>query len=438
MSLLFATSMEGPWGSEHPLIDFDPDAQGYTDFSAPTADQQEEFHNWGLWNEDTLTDLADAWVGRTRYKTPGGVLDTVGVQFPITIRSSKVTWGLKNTLIAGIAFSDRDIAFASNTLNLRQMRLLSFWDDAQGEQISVWLLVEEEAATSSTGYMFSAKLEVRRGATVLFTSGNILPHGIGSAEFGLDDIPANFQLMSYYTQLDGYTYGNAWHFVEFKAVIDPVAGSYELRLNGTVLSQDVGPINTAEQGTAGADNLRWAAGMTTATAAGNTRTSVWIQEVYLCDNVGAAPLNDFLGRIQVHEKYANGQGFSSEWLPSSGAALHNTYVTHLHSVNDTTWLESSTPGDTELFTYSNLPRNMQDNLLAVMVVLRGALSVGGDRDVSPVYRTGAANYVHPDFMRVTGPVYESEYFFWDVNPNTLAGWTRADIEGQELGFTLIA
>jgi len=433
MALLYAGSMNGPYAADHPFIDFDP--LGLTLYPAIARggiNGQDAFlHNWGFFDEGVPSSKATAWHGIRRYQHPAAssVMNTIRPEYPVQIRDANCDWGLQGTLIGGLSISDESQLL--NPAGACEMPLLVFRDKAQGDQIGVWLLVDTDPNTPVfNNASIRWRLEVRRGATVLFTSANILPYRFGSAESGLNDLPAGFEGRRYMQDLVKH---HGWLFVEFKAVIHPTTGSYELRVDGQVLNADAGPLNTAEQGTAGGDQLKWSIGGNTA----GLKIGLWVDDVYLCDNT-TAENNNFLGRIQVHEKAVSGQGNASQWTPDSGAASHDTYVSYISDVNDAAWLESNTPGDDELFTYSNMPRNMEETLLALRIVLRGALSVGGDRDISPTFRTGGTTYVEPSIFKVTGPSFISIPFNLVQNPATLAPWTKSAINGQELGFRLIA
>ena len=432
MALLFFDGMNAPLrhnlSPEHEFIDPDPLSRRTAAIGEQRTTQSNGWNNWEETGQATANNVMGS-LGNYNEQlnaAPAGAT-------PMTLRPSTVDWGLKNTLIAGIALSTFGNQASSFINIVTEFIVLEFYDDAQGSQLSLHCLIDEDPlglAPNGTTQPLRYRLELRRGATVLYTSPTgILPYRIGSAEAGMDDIPFP-EMRTYYPRL--ITYGIDWLYIELKATIDPVAGSWEIRVDGNTLASDAGPTNTANQGTAGADNLRW---QSLPDNVGTTR--IGIDDVYLCDNVGAAN-NDFLGRISVVEKYMNAEGFASDWAESAGMNSHDTYVTSLNSVDDSQWLESSNPTDLELFTYVNLPRGIRDNFLCLKYTLRGALTVGGDRDVSPVYRTGGVNYVDPAFLRVTGAAFESKQFLQETNPATLAAWTRADIEGQELGFQLIA
>lgn len=441
MALLYAGSSDGPHtpsGSslQNPFVNHDP--LNLNLFNLGTQNSSMDFaHNWGLWNEGAGTDLSLPSTG-TRWHTNANAAtyNTYRPQTPTWLRDEQCTWGLQNTLIGGIAICDRSHVQANGS-TLGEAPVIGFRDKATGDQIIVWLLTDPDPASNVyQNVVHRWRLEVRVGATVLFTSGNILPYAPGSAEAGLDDLPPGF-MGNRYMGTTGGVYAAGFLFVEFKAVIHPTTGSFELRVDGVPIAVDAGPINTAEQGTAGGDQLMWSNGGLATTSGAGQRVLIRTDDMYFCDNTTALH-NDFLGRVQVHEKTVNGQGTTSAWTPSSGSSNHNTYVGHLGTLVDTTWLESSNPTDDELFTYSDLPRNMKESLLSLRIQLRGRLSTGGDRDISPTYRTGGTTYVEPTFLRVTGPVIATTNFDLVQNPATVAPWTKSDINGQELGFRLIA
>jgi len=127
---------------------------------------------------------------------------------------------------------------------------------------------------------------------------------------------------------------NTYSYVELKVVVHPSTGSATLRVDGTSVLT-VPTANTAAGGSAGWDQVR---------IGGNSFAIAYpsLDDYYVLDGSGSAPLNDFLGNVRVDAGYPTGAGATTGWTPSAGA----NYAC----------VDEATPnGDTDYVTASSSP-----------------------------------------------------------------------------------
>lgn len=139
--------------------------------------------------------------------------------------------------------------------------------------------------------------------------------------------------------------GSVFQYLEFKVVIDPSAGSIEVRKNGsTILS--LSGINTRGDG-GGSDWQHLVIGRLGLAA--STSTTWDIDDLYVCDGSGSIR-NDFLGDCEATAYYPINDGFYTDSTPSSGTARYPLLdETTANGDTDYTTLASSGQKDSFIF-----------------------------------------------------------------------------------------
>lgn len=139
-----------------------------------------------------------------------------------------------------------------------------------------------------------------------------------------------------------------WNYIEFQGTIHNSTGSYEVRINGTTVLSGSG-LDTQATGNASANVI----GVGEQT--GNNSYSLWFDDLYVCDGTGGSPYDDFLGDVRVDALYPDGNGNSSQFVGSDGNSVDNyLLVDEVTPNDDTDYVESSTIGNKDTYTYSNL------------------------------------------------------------------------------------
>ncbi len=217
----------------------------------------------------------------------------------------------------------------------------------------------------------------------------------------------------------------AWYYLECKAKINSTTGTYEVRINGT--STGWIPAVTGANTRNGGNN------QVTGTRLGWTTGNQGIQydDLYVCDTTGSVNI-DFLGPQVVETVRPMGAGNYSQWTPNLGLNFSN--VNDLQTDNDGTFNQSSTAGQKDSFVMSDLSAG--GTVSAIQHVLYAKQSVGAQRSIRPVQRSGGTDFAGATVN--TGTSYTMALDLDDVNPATGAAFTPFEINAAEFGYELVS
>ena len=213
-----------------------------------------------------------------------------------------------------------------------------------------------------------------------------------------------------------------WYYVEAKVVIHDTTGSVEVRVDGTTVTFDVPltAVDTRNAGTGVVDRVD---------VRGSLSPYTYYDDLYICDDSGSAPHNDFLGDIKIENLMVQtGNGSNVGLTPSTGTD-HGALVDEVPP-NTTDYNGGSSVGLKDTY---NLPSMVGTGaILGIQTNLYVAKSDAGARSVCPVVRTGGADYDGTSKTLLTTFKYHTHV--WEKNPGTLAAWTSADINALEAGM----
>ena len=141
----------------------------------------------------------------------------------------------------------------------------------------------------------------------------------------------------------GVISANTWHYVVLKVLCDNSAGTYEVWVDGVSEVSGSGA-DTQEHTSKSYHNgiqLR----------AGNLSGAVWFDDLYILDGSGSVN-NDTLGPKIVSAMLPSGDD-TTDWT-AQGAGDHYVEVDEVVFDEDTTYIESSTANDQDIFDYGTL------------------------------------------------------------------------------------
>jgi len=168
---------------------------------------------------------------------------------------------------------------------------------------------------------------------------------------------------------------NAWTYIELKVVVSATVGTVEVRLNGASAAECSGTgLNT---GALDIDNI----GVWWVVTCLNT-----YDDIYVVDTSGSAPTNTWLGEVRVSTLIPNGNGANTAW---TGAYTDWDDITSAD--DDTTYVSSSTPGDRETSTLTDLSA-ATSTVFAVQTNLVARKDDAGTRTIAPVVVIGGTPY----------------------------------------------
>lgn len=209
------------------------------------------------------------------------------------------------------------------------------------------------------------------------------------------------------------------HYMEVKLTAG-AAGSCEIRMNGVSVFSAVG-----QDFTDGNDNIGTVRLV-------NPRSTISYWDDWYVADTDAGVVTDFLGPVKVHPLEPNGNGSSSQWVGSDANSIDNyLLVDEVPSDSDTTYVESATLGQIDLYAFEDLPVGV-DVVYGVMVGVIAKKTLATAETIDPLVRTGAANFQGAAFV-LPETTYDGFFHLWDVNPQTLAQWTVAEVNTAEFG-----
>lgn len=215
-----------------------------------------------------------------------------------------------------------------------------------------------------------------------------------------------------------------WYFIEMKATCDDTTGSVEVRIDGATV------INLT-----GVDTKNGGAGVFNRLVLGNAEFSsddnnAVIDDLYLLDNSGGSPTNDFLGDCRVEVILPNGNGNSSQFVGSDSDSTDNyLLVDDASPDDDTTYVESATVGNKDTYAYNDLVVTT-GTVYGVQILPYARKSDAGTRKFCTVTRLSGTEVDSAD------QTLSTTYNYFPVVQEAKPGggvWTIADVNNAEFG-----
>jgi len=212
---------------------------------------------------------------------------------------------------------------------------------------------------------------------------------------------------------------DTWRYIELKCVVSATVGQIETRLDaGTSPDINVTNVNT---GALAIDTI------TLRQFTGRVR----YDDFYAVDTTGSSPTNAFLGEVRIETIAPTGNGANTAWTGAFGdwddGTSHDT---------DSTYVSSSTPGDRETSTLSDLSV-ATGTVFAVQTVLTARKDDAGARTIAPVIRIGGVNYDGTTTAGLTAGYIGYTQIYDRLDPSG-AAWTIATVNGMEAGAKEVA
>ena len=219
---------------------------------------------------------------------------------------------------------------------------------------------------------------------------------------------------------------NSWQFMEVYGKVADSGGRVTVRMNGITIIDFTG--DTKNGGTStnidmicfGDANLNI-----------GTRTTMLIDDLYVCDNTGSAPHNTFLGDVRVHTTSPSAAGNSTQFTPSTGANYAAVDEIPYSATDYVSAVPSGTKDTYQMADLSVTPTTIfgvQTNLIAKK-------TDAGAANIRPVIRSGGV-----DYAGASRTLLSNDRTFSEVNaqnPNTSASWTAGGINAVEVGMEIV-
>lgn len=227
-----------------------------------------------------------------------------------------------------------------------------------------------------------------------------------------------------------------WYSFEFKVTVDPSAGAYELKANGTTVASGTG-VNTADQAVADADQFRF--------SLDNGVRTMRLDHVVIADDTGAN-VNDFFGETLVIDLLPSADGDDLDWSPSSGSAHFSLVNEVMPSASVLTTLDpqrvsSETPGDLDRWQFQDLASDGVPSgatILGLGVETVARMEASGSRTLRPIFKDVGASTAEGDSVVVNDTAFTMVTQIWEQNPALASSWTVAGVDGGQFGIKVQA
>ena len=218
-----------------------------------------------------------------------------------------------------------------------------------------------------------------------------------------------------------------YHFLELKVTIHNSAGSVVVRVDG-VTALALSAVDTQTTANAYATQLVLGNGRL---VAGNVVSDY--DDLYICDGLGAAPFNDFLGDCRVDATIPTSDSLT-QWTPSTGTA-------HYALVDETPpatadYLEAASAGLSDRFGIQALPLLTNPQIYAAAVNLYGRNPEAGGRQIAAQMESAAMAATGSTLALTDAWLLHQSFFFTD--PSTGLAWTQAQLNAAKVGMTVSA
>lgn len=230
----------------------------------------------------------------------------------------------------------------------------------------------------------------------------------------------------------GTTYGvstrtysqNIWHYVEIGFVPHDTTGSCEVWINGVQEINATGIDTIPTTGTNVYDQVLLAS---------NNYEVISYDDLYIADDTGSIN-NDFLGDIEIETLDPDGNGNASDFVGSDADSTNNYLLVDDGGApdDDTTYTESATSTDQDLYTYESV-RTTADAVLAAVTKTIMKKTTGGSKEIMSVCRSSTTE---TDIDLSSSTDYTCDMAIYEVDPNTSSAWTTTNFNSAEFGVEI--
>jgi len=219
-----------------------------------------------------------------------------------------------------------------------------------------------------------------------------------------------------------------WAYVEIKALIDPSAGTVDIRING------VSGLSLTGQNTRTSANSGWTNcgfGYFTQTGAGTITAD--FDDLVVMDGSGARN-NDFLGDVTIGCLYPDADGNSHAWVLSTGTPDNNEDYLCIDEAlvnDDTDYISTNVLNAKSTFSMEDVAAGA--NIKAVQIVSSQRKAAEGPGKIKHVVRSNSTDYDLTEHG-IGGTSYAFLRSVVETDPATAAAWDEAGFNAAEYGI----
>jgi len=216
---------------------------------------------------------------------------------------------------------------------------------------------------------------------------------------------------------------NTFVYLEFKATIanSIAANTVQVRVDGVQVINVTAGQDCQNSANASANQIRFG-------PAANAGITVDYDDLYICDGIGSAPQNTFLGDSRIDTLLPTADGTSQQWTPST-PGTHYTLVDDA-APNTTDYVSSATIGQRDTYGMQDLTAQT-GTIYGVQLNLAALKSDAGARSIKPLVLSGASEALGSATALSTSQTYTRHVQVTD--PATGAAWTESAVNAMQAG-----
>jgi hypothetical protein len=227
-----------------------------------------------------------------------------------------------------------------------------------------------------------------------------------------------------------FTFSNntltAWNYVEVKSFINNSTGYVIIRVGGQVFL-NIASLDTQNTGNNYINMVRFQPFAST----GNYFMK--LDDVYIIDDSGPSPQNDFLGECRVQTQFPTANGETNNFT-AIGAANNYQAVDETISDDDTTYVRSGVVGNIDDYNMGTV--SMTGTIYGVQLNVTHRKDDVGSRTVTPVIHSAGTFYEGGLFTCQSN--YTIAQNIWSLEPHGLLPWTNSTVNAITAGVKIKA
>lgn len=219
---------------------------------------------------------------------------------------------------------------------------------------------------------------------------------------------------------------SVWNYFEISVTISDTVGEVHVRLNGKTTDEVSFTGDTKNGGTANTiDKIVFSY------TNGSTNRNA---DIYILNDTGPAPNNNFLGDVVVRTLGPIGNGNSSQLLGSDADSVNNYQLVDERPFSSADYVGSSTVGQKDTYAISDLPAGVT-TVYGMQVNGWMAKSDATLGQARYVVRSGGTDF--GGITRALTTSYIGYYELYETDPATSVAWTVGGINNLESGMEVV-
>ena len=217
---------------------------------------------------------------------------------------------------------------------------------------------------------------------------------------------------------------NAWNYIEAKVYINHSSGYVQLKVNGQVFLNIIA-LNTQTSGNNYVNMVRFQPHSSSGSY------NYKLDDIYILDDQGSAPQNDFLGECRIQTQWPSANGDTNNFQ-AIGALSNYQCVDETISDDDLTYVRSGTVGNIDDYAMGTV--SMTGTIYGVQVNLTYKKDDVGVRTITPIVKSGGQFYEGSVFSCQSD--YNVASKIWQLEPHNNATWTNASVNALAAGIKI--